>query len=163
VERRAARGMTVAETWGMTRDETVALWQKCESAHVAAITEGKSADEAHEKAKGIWNAWAHEMLCERTTLEKLGDFKIKRMWHRPGQKWEPSASGNISSNAWFLKSTADFSEFTFTDIANFSGFIFPGIVLFGYTTFIKGGKPLKCTIFKRQAYFNDAMFQLDPT
>jgi hypothetical protein len=40
----------------MTRDETIALWQKCEDARAAAQAEGKSEDEAHEAAKAIWNS-----------------------------------------------------------------------------------------------------------
>ena len=58
----------------MTRDETIALWQRCEAARKAALAEGKSGNEAHEAAKAIWNAWAGRMLEARRTLEASGQF-----------------------------------------------------------------------------------------
>jgi hypothetical protein len=62
----------------MTRDETVALFLKCEAkrteSRTAALAEGKSEDEAdniaHEAAKVQWNAWATKWLSPRDGLPK---------------------------------------------------------------------------------------------
>lgn len=47
----------------MTRDETIALFQKCEQARADALAAGKPKEEAHEAAKAIWNDWADELLA----------------------------------------------------------------------------------------------------
>jgi hypothetical protein len=56
----------------MTRDETIALWQKCEDARAAAQAEGKSEDEAHEAAKAIWNRWANGLRDDYEALDQVG-------------------------------------------------------------------------------------------
>jgi hypothetical protein len=71
------RGKAALLGGGMTRDETIALWQECEDARAAALAEGRSDDEANEEAKAIWNEWADNMCAIRHQLECAGSFKTK--------------------------------------------------------------------------------------
>jgi uncharacterized protein (UPF0335 family) len=66
----------------MTRDETIALWQRCESARAAVLAEGRSGDEAHEAAKSVWNAWANAHLRGiREELQKT-NARLERVEQR---------------------------------------------------------------------------------
>jgi hypothetical protein len=146
----------------MTRDETIALWETCEAARAAAIAEGKSEDDAHKPAKAIWNAWANEMLAERKALERSGTFQLTKLVPRAGWIAPPTIAQNTVSNDWLSRSTTNFSEFTFSGFANFTGFIFPGNALFGYSELLgHHQRPSRDTIFERQARFFDSAFWLD--
>ena len=64
----------------MTRDETVALFLKCEEerrkARDEALETGKSENDAreiaHKAAMERWNAWAEPLLTERKAMEAEG-------------------------------------------------------------------------------------------
>ena len=122
----------------MTRDETVALWQQCESARDAALAEGKSEEEAHEAAKSIWNAWAERMLEARRALEASGRFIAKKSEKYDDFVAAETVSSDPATLEWMQAAMVNFSGFVFEDQADFGGFVFPGQALFGdsgrYTT-----------------------------
>jgi len=88
----------------MTRDETIALFQKCEQARANALEDSKSRDEAHKAARVIWNAWAEEMLAERKALEEADYWDV-----------EPRIEGQMTCNSrktwdWITRARVDFSH-----------------------------------------------------
>ena len=62
----------------MNREETIALWQRCEDARTAALDEGKNENEAHQAATAIWNGWAKDMLALKSKMEKAGTWHATR-------------------------------------------------------------------------------------
>lgn len=147
----------------MTRDETIALFERCEAARAKARAEalaaGKSEDKAeniaHEAAKAIWNYWAAEMLAHRKTLEEAGewaevarvDFSQVRF-----QCGVLAQSGNKSSQ----NSVAKLIMVEGEEIC-FSGFVFPGIGGFWRAQFFGDAVFLE-TQFSGDAVFEDAQF-----
>src|SRR5215469_9146797 len=146
----------------MTRDETIALWQRCEEARAAAIAHGKSDEEAHEAAKAIWNSWANTLLKRRKLLEDANEFHTQK-----SNPWEwfvaaqTEASDETTLN-WMQAEKADFSGFSFESGANFRGFIFPGQALFGESaSYRRPGGTRHSTIFNGNARFSEAVFHMD--
>ena len=100
---------------GMTRDETVALFEACEAkrrdARAAALAGGKSEDEAqdiaHEAAKAHWNAWAEPLLAERKA-DGSG-----RPLGREKDFFGSLKPENAETRAWMEKAAADFSRCLF--------------------------------------------------
>jgi hypothetical protein len=91
----------------MTRNETIALFMRCEEARKAALAEGKRPEEAHEAAKAVWNGWAEEMLAGRRALEEAGKWGVEKL---PGGRIQAQ---NHASGAWMDAAQADFSGIRF--------------------------------------------------
>ncbi len=97
----------------MTRDETIALFVKCEEkraeVRAAALKKGKSkrqaAGIAHIAARSVWNSWANEKLLER---EKL----INECKWRAGERY-PGSGDNKETRFWMAGAMADFSQVRF--------------------------------------------------
>jgi hypothetical protein len=143
----------------MTRDETIALWQRCESARAAALAEGCSEDEAQEAAKTIWNVWANEMLEARQALEASGQFRTKR-----DDKYEAFVAAETLGDSaqaveWLWAARADFSGFVFEEKPDFVSFIFPGPAMFGRST--RSNAARQGTIFNSGCRFTKAVFCMD--
>jgi hypothetical protein len=99
----------------MTRDETIAFWQKCEEARVAELRAGKSEDEARETARSIWNKWAAARSAEFQQLIKAGETFTSR--HQEGRRtWRNRQSVEIKE--WLDRSRVDFSGITFQGKSN---------------------------------------------
>ena len=114
----------------MTRDETIALWQRCEDTRTAALNEGRVPAEAHERAKAVWNEWAENMLALKKVLEEKGLFRTQRDKAHP---WVGlTIASNIETAKWLTDARTDFSGYVFQKFADFGGFIFPGQAVFGY-------------------------------
>ncbi len=162
----------------MTRDETIALFERCKAAQAEAqakaLDDGKSAGDAHtaghDAAKAVWNGWAEALLAERKALEESG-------------RWASAESG------WFSRANADFSRCCFLvrgleeteatagevedefepteppvktiDVedgrADFGGFLFPGHALFGSASF-SGDARFGSASFSGAAWFGSASF-----
>jgi hypothetical protein len=96
---------------GMDRDETIALFERCEAvraeAKAAAISEGKFEDEAtdiaHEAAKAVWNDWAEGMLAQYRALETSGRWVAQR--HSFGDL----EARNEETRKWMDAARVDFS------------------------------------------------------
>ncbi len=95
----------------MNRDETIALFERCEAARAAAkqaaLDEGKEEDEArvigHEAAKAIWNGWAEELLAERAAMEADG------LWAMEKKPLGPIEPQNDKTCSWMAEAKVDFS------------------------------------------------------
>ncbi len=139
----------------MNREETIALWSRCEQARRAALDDGAKEFEAHEAAKQIWNSWARQLLIEREQLAQKGIWlsKFGRLDDKP--YFDREIGENQPTKDWIERATADFRNVHFKsenfqdrDIDNkvpfrdtlsiykvtyagieidFSGFIFPGV------------------------------------
>jgi hypothetical protein len=146
----------------MTRDETIALWQRCEDVRAAALAEGKSEDEAHEAAKAVWNAWANGMLEARRALEASGEFRTKR-YDKYERYVAPETFGDSArTREWIQAAQASFNGFGFEDTPNFGGFIFPGPALFGDSVRLTRAKTVRePTVFRAGCRFTGAVFHMD--
>src|SRR5262249_38738364 len=113
----------------MNRDETIALWQRCEDARETAAGEGRSREEAHKAAKAVWNAWAMGLVAKRNILENSRLLTFKKIHENFLVSWKifdkPEA---LTFNS---AACCDFTEYRFGRRADFRGFIFPGDVWFG--------------------------------
>jgi hypothetical protein len=101
----------------MNRDETIALWKKCEEARAAAIADGQSVEVAHEAAKNIWNTWAEDRLAEREVLKGEGRWKARKytdrlMYNAYGER---EFGENAESKKWLKEAFCDFSELIFKE------------------------------------------------
>ena len=104
----------------MNRDETIALWERCEAARAEAkaraLAEGKDEDDArniaHDAAKAVWNGWAEDMLAERKALEETGDWAAEKGFL---SDLEPK---NDQTKDWLNRASADFNRCRF--VANSS-------------------------------------------
>jgi hypothetical protein len=65
------------------------------------------------QGKNVWNAWAEQKLAERKALEEDGF-------------WDASGDGNSVTLRWISDARADFTGHIFTELTDFSGFVFPG-------------------------------------
>jgi hypothetical protein len=146
----------------MTRDETIALWERCENARAAALAEGKSEDEAHEAAKSIWNGWANAMLEARRALEASGAFRVKRYDKYESFVAPETFADSAAAGEWILAAQTTFNGFVFEDRPNFGGFIFPGPALFGDSVRYTRAKTVRePTTFKAGCRFTGAVFHMD--
>ena len=114
----------------MTRDETIALWKKCEEGRAAALAQGKPKQEAHEEAKASWNAWAVPLRERRDELLRLGQLNLSSVQPR-GFIASPKRALNPEAESFRSAAKADFCGHKFSAPADFSGFVFPGEALFG--------------------------------
>jgi len=134
----------------MTRDETIALFQRCEQARADALAAGKEEYEAHEAAKAIWNGWAEKILDKRRDLKVKGLFQLKP--ERTGDWIAPRHRGSNRQTIDFLdQSRVDFSGFSFSDFTNFCGFIFPGETIFS-------NRRNGASVFNSDAKFDGCIF-----
>jgi len=144
----------------MTRDETIALWEKCQLAREAAIADGKSQVDAHQAAKTIWNAWASPLIAERLAIENKGLLHSKNLFYEDfivdWKKYEHQEAKNFYNLA-----RCHFSEYVFSDNANFSGFLFPGDAWFGRVRQGVLGREWMPAIFETNTFFTRAVFYGD--
>ena len=96
----------------MTREETIALWQKSEDAKKAAVADGKTSEAAHEAAKTIWNGWAQELLRKRKTLEGKGVW-ASRIEHDETSYMTREVGLNPASQDWIAEASVNFSKLNF--------------------------------------------------
>jgi len=99
----------------MTRDETVALWQRCEEARQLAQASGQSESDAHEAAKSVWNSWANELLSRRVELEKSGQW-CSAVRQSENSYVEVELGDNQQSQAWLSEAFVDFSKLNFVPV-----------------------------------------------
>ena len=98
----------------MTRDETIALWEKCEQVRSIALQGGKSERDGHNDAKAVWNAWAVALLAERAELVKIVVWSAKTLELRGvGTYAERERGENHETIAWLENAVCDFSGFRF--------------------------------------------------
>jgi uncharacterized protein YjbI with pentapeptide repeats len=137
----------------MTRDETIALWQRCEEAREAGQTEHR----ANEAARAIWNAWAWKVKSERQNLKKNNKWKLtSRRFSETRAQWRQRQSTEVQE--WLDLARVDFSRSIFVseenhqvlnikrgfkavlhqkgNRVNFDGFCFPGEADFTETIFL---------------------------
>ena len=145
----------------MTRDETVAFWQRCEGARNASAAEGKSEDEAHEAARSIWNAWAARMLEARRTLEASGQFITRKYDRYDDFVAAETLSSDPATLAWMQAAMVDFGGFVFEEQADFRGFAFPGQAFFGDSGSTRTAAGRSPTTFAAGARFSEAVFHMD--
>lgn len=167
----------------MNREETIALFDRCEAARAKALAEGLAAgnkwhvadDAAHEAAKAVWNGWAKAMLAERHALEAAGKFEI--LDNILNTSYSQEALNEVT-RAWMDAASADFSNYIFRvnpladqqvpssnvksvcvadDIIQFEGFIFPGEARFTGATF-SGDASFAEALFWGDAGFEGAQF-----
>jgi hypothetical protein len=100
----------------MNRDETIALFERCEAARAAAkkaaLAEGRSADEAryiaYEAAGAVWNGeWAEPLLAEREAMEANGRWAAEQDWRGD---LKPQ---NNETRVWMARAIADFNRMHF--------------------------------------------------
>lgn len=60
----------------MTRDETLALWGRCEAARETQPEENADTDAAHAAAKAVWDRYFEPLLQEREALKAAGRWKL---------------------------------------------------------------------------------------
>jgi hypothetical protein len=171
----------------MTRDETIALWQRCEEARAAALNQGGSPETAHAAARSVWNCWAEERLAERKQLECNKDWRVK---HDEDPSWygQRDLGENGATRDWLYRSLADFSYIAFIgprnnggfqeeitdpnyrelqtieDDVNLSGFIFPSCCDFRAAVFLNRVFLTEAAFygtagFRRTAFRDSARFQ----
>ncbi len=167
----------------MNRDESIALFQRCETARGEALAAGKSRDEAHEAAKAVWDAWAQPLLAERKQLEEAGewDAKLNPFGALEGQNdqtkdWLSRASVDFSRCRFYVEtaeeapaeSSEEFDE-TPEDVKSiplagggldFRGFDFPAAAWFNGAAFSAAAWFGDAT-FSATAWFGDATFSAD--
>ena len=145
----------------MTRDETIALWQRCEDERAGALADGKSEDEAHEAAKSIWNAWAGRMLEARRALEASCQFIAKKNDKYDDFVAAETVSSDPATLAWMQAAMVDFGGFVFEEQADFRGFVFPGQAFFGDSGHNRTAAGRCPTTFAAGARFSEAIFHMD--
>ncbi len=138
---------------GITRDQTIALWNQCEAARAAAFALGKSFDEAHEQARNVWNSWAQPFKERRLELERRHAL-LYRADQTPDIIAPRKIPENEESAAFHQDALADFSGHEFNEIVDFKGFIFPGDVVLGENHRLRSRRPGACT-FAKYVSFND--------
>ena len=171
----------------MTRDETIALWKKCEEARAAGLSAGQTEEQAHEAAKAIWNAWAVALLAERTELVKSGLWSARALaFQSIGTYAEREHGENNETTHWLENAVCDFSGFRFEPLAdadakpsenkffgkkdfswfgsdvrrspNFSGYIFPSDCDF-WSAYLPGPVSFERAVFNGLAGFRRTTFE----
>lgn len=138
----------------MTRDETIALWQKCEEARAAALAEGRSKREAHEEAKKIWNAWAMPLKVKRDELLHLGLINLVSL-QPEGFIASPKKALDSEIESFRSEAAAVFYAHDFPNPTDFSGFVFPGEVIFGEFQYYFDCQP---ATFCGSTWFDECVF-----
>lgn len=136
----------------MTRDETLALWARCEHARArATLDEGADSDASHLAAKAVWNTWAKPLLTRRETMWSARTWKTR---HDAFGSPEPANAETVS---YYDDALADFSGHVFDMVADFRGFAFPGAARF-LSAAPAAGQPEQPVHFKKDAWFDGAQF-----
>ena len=141
----------------MTREETIALWKRCEDERARVIGEGAPLEEAHDAAKMVWNAWASQLLEDKNRLQSSGEWVavMPMPWSEEWHAHRPEGK-NDQTKIWLKKAYVDFSDYVFEDAVDFSGFVFPAEVKFGPSMAARRSSPE--TVFKGSTTFDDAYF-----
>jgi hypothetical protein len=151
----------------MNRDETVALFLKCEAERSEAVKRGMHQDEAHAAAKAHWNSWAKGLLEERRELKLQGDWDLLERKAESRSQWFQRHNPKMKS--WLLRARADFSrcqivldrsvDATSSPLIvsgpwiDFREFIFPGEADF------TEARLMGITFFDRAAFYGPAWFR----
>ena len=147
----------------MTRDETIALWQRCEDARTAVLAEGKPQEAACDTAKSIWNEWAEPLVGKRRILESRGLLTFKK-YHSEEFITDWKLYNTEEGRLFHEESRCEFSGYEFKNYTDFGGFVFPGDAWFGrLPTYIVGSERSGSTFdtyctFYRAIFFGDARF-----
>lgn len=150
----------------MNRQETIALWKRCETARATTLSAGHSEEQANAAAAEIWNSWALNLLDQQNQLKKTNQWAAEHVtsvnpW--AAHRWyaHKDVGTNEATTDWLALASADFSNLRFApkdlnaparlvleessrelkviDSAgsvNFSGFIFPSVVDFYSSEFL---------------------------
>jgi len=108
----------------MTRDETLELWERCETARKAARDAGGNRDCAHLAAKIVWDAWAQPLK-----LEYLSMLTEVKQVQRGAQSGIPDLPTD-QVRQWKQRAGLQFNGFQFAMDADFRKFDFPSDVAF---------------------------------
>jgi Pentapeptide repeats (9 copies) len=137
----------------MTRDESIALYERAQAA------------EKEKKGGGrkVWNAWLLDVLCQKAELQLSGKWKLDK---KATSAWKRVArldfSHHIFQNADFadqvFPAEAIFCQATFSGNAEFGGTTFQGNAKFDNATF-QGGAGLSGSKFQEQSEFVGVTFQ----
>ncbi|MBI4723502.1 MAG: pentapeptide repeat-containing protein [Rhodomicrobium sp.] len=109
----------------MTRDETIALFERCETARAEVLRDGRGSDAAHAAATKVWNTWAESMLTRKKKLQQRGNWYLRM--------GDVALAGQTQQTIdWLEDAHANFSGYVFKETADFRNFIFPGPTNFGF-------------------------------
>jgi uncharacterized protein YjbI with pentapeptide repeats len=147
----------------MTRDETIALWNKCQEVRGSVLSNGGSRQEAQAAAAQVWNAWAdltitnlQQMSFDQRTISNRFSLEGRPEWKQRQSK---------DAQAWLEISKADFSEMEIEVGApqltiDFTSFRFPGEVDFTEATF-KSYARFRQVHFRGPTWFRSTIFTAD--
>ena len=111
----------------MTRDETVALWKRCEEARAKALSEGEPYEKAHQEARYIWNQWSEGQIRKRELLTSARKFKLGKFEYVSlGFLAPETLAENDATARWLEETRVDFHGTIFEYKPDFCGFLFPG-------------------------------------
>ncbi len=177
------------------RERTIALWKKCQKAKRAKmdrlrkeqpeLSETQIIYEAQKEAARVWNDWADGLIASRKTLAETGEWEADLGWREEGL--------NDETTIWLFKARAVFSGVYFIPAGqipekrsgrqadpsvisipfegsgiDFTGFLFPGAILFENATFLAdasfrgvtfGAANFAGATFRAYAYFKSAIFR----
>ena len=137
----------------MTRDKTIALFERCEKARLTASADGKSKGEGQEAARAIWNSWAAAKLAERDKLAEAREWQVVPERRRS----DGQVGANDKTKEWLNATRIDFCNYTFDSAVDFSDFIFPGDTFFGPPREFRSTRG-KSAIFHEFTIFDRAEF-----
>ena len=147
----------------MNREESIALFERCEAARRQALDAGRNEVQAHEAAKAVWNAWAEPLIAERKALEKAGKWEVAKQFDASRGAFAP-AGKNAETAVLLHRSEINLISLRFvprasvehelqrgngvggagakirtiyneTEFISFVGYIFPGNAWFNDSTF----------------------------
>lgn len=102
------------------------------------------------KGRDAWNSWANDMLAKKAELEKYEPWQMDDTGHRISEV----------TKVWERNSRVVFSEHSFEEDADFSGFVFPFAVCFNKVIF-KANADFRVAIFSYDVIFRNAVFCVD--
>lgn len=154
----------------MTRDETIELFDKCEAARKEALDADASSDEAHEKAKAIWNGWAESLLAQKEELVAQEEwdhraridfsdvsFQVRDDDEPLSELSLTTSDTEIRCDEYLFPGDVCFDGSRFGADATFKHAVFEGNATFARVAF-EAISDFQDTVFKQQAYFVSATF-----
>ena len=106
----------------------------------------------YKEGRKAWNAWAEEMLAQRTKLEETGDWMAEVL-----EETGRLQGKNAATQDWLAVARSDFSALNFENEVDFSDFVFPEDAEFAEAKFAHKAQ-FRNTRFSGNAWFNDATF-----
>jgi uncharacterized protein YjbI with pentapeptide repeats len=136
----------------MTRDESIALYERAQAAENKKKGDGAK----------VWNAWSQEVLRQKAELQLSGKWDVgsseaakREAASRATKSWSDVAAIDFTN---YIFQDADFANFLFPANANFDDATFSGDVRFHESTF-KGSAKFNRAAFQQNAGFHDVNFQ----